>query len=306
MRTVFFGTPEWAVPSLEALLDSDFEVAAIVTNPDRPAGRGMQLKPSPVKQRAVAAGIEVLQPEKARDQALHERLRELRPDVATVVAYGSILPVALLEIPPHGFVNVHFSLLPFYRGAAPVQRAIMEGRRETGVSIMVLTEGMDEGPVLARRETTIGSDDTAGTVGERLSHIGAELLAETLPRYVSGTLTAEAQDDARATYAPKITPDEARISWSDPRSNIRDQVRAMNPVPGAWTLLEDERLKVWRVEPVEGHDLAPGELIVGNVPVVGTGEGALEIQDVQLRGKRRMTGAEFARGLRLGPKVSLG
>ncbi len=294
------------MPSLEALLDSDFEVAAIVTNPDRPAGRGMQLKPSPVKQRAVAAGIEVLQPEKARDQALHERLRELRPDVATVVAYGSILPVALLEIPPHGFVNVHFSLLPFYRGAAPVQRAIMEGRRETGVSIMVLTEGMDEGPVLARRETTIGSDDTAGTVGERLSHIGAELLAETLPRYVSGTLTAEAQDDARATYAPKITPDEARISWSDPRSNIRDQVRAMNPVPGAWTLLEDERLKVWRVEPVEGHDLAPGELIVGNVPVVGTGEGALEIQDVQLRGKRRMTGAEFARGLRLGPKVSLG
>lgn len=281
---------------------SDTEVAAVVTNPDRPAGRGMQLRPSPVKQRALERGLEVLQPERARDLELHERLRTVAPDVATVVAYGSILPTSLLEIPPKGFVNVHFSLLPLYRGAAPVQRAVMEGRAETGVSIMVLTAGMDEGPVLARRTTPIDAHDTAGSVGERLAAEGAELLATTLPAYATGELEAVPQKDEDATYAPKITSDEARIDWTRSADDVRNHVRGLNPVPGAWTTLDGERLKVWSTAPSARSDLEPGELAVEDGLTVGTGDGALELTEVQMRGKKRMDGPELARGLRSGPR----
>lgn len=292
--------------SLSALLDSDVEVAAVVTNPDRPAGRGMKLRPSPIKERALEAGLEVLQPAKARDPELLERVEEIDPDVAVVVAYGSILPKALLEVPSEGFVNVHFSLLPLYRGAAPVQRALMDGRAETGVSIMVLTEGMDEGPVLARASIPVGEDETAGSVGERLAVVGAELLVETLPGYVEGLVEPESQDDARATYAPKITTSDAAIDWSVPVKQIRDHVRALNPMPGAWTTLAGERLKVWRAAPVQRTGLGPGELDTSAGLVAGGADGAVELTDVQLRGKRRMTGAELARGLRLGPGERLG
>ncbi len=294
------------MPSLDALLHSEIEVAAVVTNPDRPAGRGMQLRPSPVKQRALEAGVEVIQPEKVREPWFHDRLRALAPDLAVVVAYGSILPVSLLVIPPHGFVNVHFSLLPLYRGAAPVQRTILDGRDRTGVSLMVLTQGMDEGPVLARRDTDIGPEDTAGAVGERLSRIGAELLVTVAPDYVSGKVAPEPQDDSLATYAPKITPEEGRIDWSRPAASIDAQVRAMDPVPGAWTTLDGERLKVWRVKATHGVDLAPRELMASERLVVGTADDALELLDVQLRGKRRMSGFDLARGLRVGPKHHLG
>ncbi len=293
------------MPSLERLLGDDIEVAAVVTNPDRPAGRGMQVKPSPVKQRALAAGVEVLQPDKARDPGLQRRLMELAPDVAVVVAYGSILPLSLLEVPRRGFVNVHFSLLPRYRGAAPVQRAVMEGQAETGVSIMVLTEGMDEGPVLARRATVIGDDDTAGSVGTRLAVQGAELLVESLEPYVSGTLQPEPQDDREATYAPKITPDEARIDWTMAARRVRDHVRGLDPAPGAWTTLTGSRLKVWRVEPV-ASDLAPGELTAAGSLIAGTGAGALELVEVQMQGKRRMSGRELARGLRFASATHFG
>ena len=299
---MFFGTPEWAVPSLDALLTSDIEVAAVVTNPDRPAGRGMKLRPSPVKQRALERDLPVVQPERARDPELHDRLSDLAPDVATVVAYGSILPTSLLEIPPKGFVNVHFSLLPLYRGAAPVQRAVMEGRAETGVSIMVLTAGMDEGPVLGTRSTPIDRDDTAGSVGARLAREGAGLLLATLPAYVTGELEPAPQDDAQATYAPKVTTEEARIDWTRPASELRDHVRGLDPVPGAWTTLGGERLKVWRTAPSPRRDLAPAELDAEGGLTVGTGDGALELTEVQMRGKRRMEGAELARGLRLGPR----
>lgn len=240
-----------------------------------------------------------MQPDKARDEAFHEQLRDLAPDVATVVAYGKILPSSLLEIPPLGFVNVHFSLLPLYRGAAPVQRAVMEGRSETGVSIMVLTEGMDEGPVLARRSTPIEPEDTAGSVGDRLAAEGAHLLVEALHRFSRGELVPEPQDDGAATYAPKITTDEARIDWSLSQSAIRDHVRGLDPVPGAWSELDGRRLKVWRVEPVSGYSLEPGALDASDRLVVGAGDGALELTDVQLQGKRRMAGTELARGLRL-------
>ena len=293
------------MPSLDALLASDIEVAAVVTNPDRPAGRGMKLRPSPVKERAVEHDLPVFQPEKAREPQLHERLKDLAPEVATVVAYGKILPTSLLEIPPKGFINVHFSLLPLYRGAAPVQRAVMDGRAETGVSIMVLTAGMDEGPVLAMRSTPIGEEDTAGTVGARLAREGAGLLAATLPAYVNGDLQPVPQDEEGATYAPKVTTDEARIDWTRPASELRDHVRGSNPVPGAWTNLGGERLKVWVAALSARRDLQPAEVAVEEGLTVGTGDGALELKEVQMRGKRRMDGAELARGLRLGPRHHL-
>ena len=265
----------------------------------------MQLRPSPVKQRALERDLPVLQPERARDPELHDRLKSLAPDVATVVAYGSILPVPLLEIPPKGFVNVHFSLLPLYRGAAPVQRALMDGRDETGVSIMVLTQGMDEGPVLAQRSTQVVDDDTAGSIGTRLATEGADLLVETLPPYLSGELQPVPQVDQEATYAPKVTTEEARIDWSRAATELRNHVRGLNPLPGAWTTLDGERLKVWSAAASDRSDLAPGQLVVEGGLTVGTGDGALELTEVQMRGRRRMDGAELARGLRLGPRHHL-
>lgn len=296
---MFFGTPGWAVPSLEQLLNSGFEVAAVVTNPDRPAGRGMELAQSPIKEAALHAGIEVLQPDKARDPALHERLSKLAPDAAIVVAYGKILPATLLDIPRLGFVNVHFSLLPAYRGAAPVQRALMDGVTETGVSILVLTEGMDEGPVLSAEAIEVGADDTAGTLGRRLAEVGAKLLACILPGYASGDIQPAPQDDARATYAPKIATAEARIDWTRPAESIRNLVRALNPAPGAWTTFRDLRLKVYAVKHADDGELSPGEVRAERQLVVGTSDGALALNEAQVAGKRRMTGSELARGLRI-------
>ena len=284
------------MPSLKALLDSPAEVAAVVTNPDRPAGRGMELRPSPVKQEALAAGLEVLQPVKAREPELEERLRAIAPDVAVVVAYGSILPGRLLEVPRLGFVNLHFSLLPGYRGAAPVQRAVMDGASVSGVSVMVLTEGMDEGPVLALREVDVRPDDTAGTLGERMAELGGPMLVETIERYVAGLLQPQEQDHAAATYAPKITPEEARVDWTRPATEIVDHIRGLNPAPGAWTEWSGRRLKVWAAR-VTDRSLPPG-VLGGPGLVVGSGTVALELTDVQLAGKRRMPGAELVRGLR--------
>jgi methionyl-tRNA formyltransferase len=302
MRTVFFGTPRWAVPSLEALLESDIEVAAVVTNPDRPAGRGMALRPSPVKEHALGAGLEVLQPQKARSPEFHDALLELAPDVATVVAYGKILPGSLLAVPRLGFVNLHFSLLPEYRGAAPVQRAVMDGRSVSGVSIMVLTEGMDEGPVLAATEEPVTDDDTAGSLGDRLAAVGATGLVDALAAYEAGNLVPVEQDHARATYAPKITTEEAAIEWTESSGVIRNKVRGLNPVPGAWTTLRGERVKIWATRARAEAGLAPGELDVqDDALVVGTGDGALDLIEVQLQSKRPMSGADAARGLRLAP-----
>lgn len=306
-RTVFFGTPDWAVPSLERLLASELEVTGVVTNPDRPAGRGYELQPSPVKVAAQGRGLAVWQPEKARDSELLRRLEELAPDLCVVVAYGKILPAALLEVPRLGFVNVHFSLLPAYRGAAPVQRAVMDGLSETGVSIMVLTEGMDEGPVLARRAEPIGPDDTAGSVGERLAVAGADLLVPTLEAYLAGELAPSEQDHAAATYAPKLSTEEAQIDWNQPSSVISAKIRGLQPAPGAWTTLGGTRLKIQRAVPVGGEALPPGFLRVEPEALkVGSGDGNLVIVEAQLAGKRRMAGIEIARGLRPDGDLSLG
>jgi methionyl-tRNA formyltransferase len=300
---VFFGTPEWAVPSLEALIGAGIDVAAVVTNPDRPAGRGLDVTASPVKVAAQRAGLDVQQPESARAPEVAKWLQSIAADVAVVVAYGKILPQLLLDAVPHGFVNLHFSLLPAYRGAAPVQRAIMDGLDRTGVTVMILTAGMDEGPVVDRAEVRIEDDDTAGTLGARMADVGAPLLVETLPRYVSGELTPIDQDHSVATYAPKVTPDEARIDWTQGSRRVRDFVRALNPTPGAWTELRGRRLKVHRVEDASGGEdgLGPGTLRAVDDLLVGTGDGAVALVDVQPAGKRRMTGAELARGLRPEP-----
>jgi methionyl-tRNA formyltransferase len=299
MRVVFFGTPAWAVPSLEALAGGDFDVAAVVCNPDKPSGRGMSVHAPPVKLAADSLGLPVRQPKSARDPEFRSWLEEMQPDVAVVVAYGKLLPPELLEVPGAGFVNVHFSLLPEYRGAAPVQRAIMEGKTSTGVSLMVLTEGMDEGPVVAVVDVEIEPEETAGELGARLAPMGADLLVRTLPGFVDGSVPPTPQDDEEATYAPKLTTDEARIEWTRPAGVIHDQIRGLNPAPGAWSVLKD-RVKIWRARIHEGGPaLEPGEIEVGAEVLVGTGEGVLALTEVQAAGKKKMSASDYARGLHL-------
>ena len=281
-------------------MSSGIEVAAVVTNPDKPAGRGMKMSHSPVKEAALGHGLDVIQVPRARDPELLARMNAIAPDVAIVVAYGSILPKALLDVPHKGFVNLHFSLLPLYRGAAPVQRAIMNGDEISGVSVMVLTEGMDEGPVLATRELPIDDDDSTRTYGERLALDGADLLAETVNAYLEDNLVPTPQDDSRATYAPKLTTEDARIDWTSTSGRIRDLVRALDPEPGAWTTLTGTRLKVFKATPFEERSLAPGEpAVTGASLLVGTGDGSVRLEEVQPATKRRMAGADFARGLRI-------
>ncbi len=273
-----------------------------MTNPDRPAGRKLEPKPSPVKVAALEAGIEVIQPDRARDPEFVDKIRGLAPDVAPVVAYGKIFPASLLEIPRLGFVNVHFSVLPSYRGAAPVQRAIMDGATETGVSIIILTEGMDEGPVLALERTPVAPDESAAEVGERLAGLGARLLVDSLVRYASGELEPVEQDHSAATYAAKIESEETRIDWSQPAEKVRDLARALDPQPGAWTTLRDRRVKVYRAEPAAGPAHSPGEIAWAEGRLlVGTGTEPVDITQVQPAGKRRMSGDEMARGLRPAP-----
>ncbi|MEA2499332.1 MAG: methionyl-tRNA formyltransferase [Actinomycetota bacterium] len=307
MRVVFLGTPAWAVPSLEALRRGPFDVAAAVTNPDKPAGRGMLQRSPPVKLAAERLDIPLQQPPSARAPEFASWLRSVAPDVAVVVAYGKLLPAEVLDIPAKGFVNLHFSLLPSYRGAAPVQRAIMNGEAVTGASIMVLTEGMDEGPVVASQSVDIAPEETAGELGDRLAESGARLLVDTLPGYVDGSIVPVEQDDAAATYAAKITTEEARIDWTRPARRVHDLVRGLNPAPGAWTTVGDARLKIWRSEVAAlGETLAPGEVSAGKELIAGTGEGALILSEVQLAGKKKMSGADLARGLRMAPGTRFG
>ncbi|MDQ3985143.1 MAG: methionyl-tRNA formyltransferase [Actinomycetota bacterium] len=279
-------------------MSAGVEVVAVVTNPDRAAGRKLELRASPVKSAAVERGLEIVQPDRVRDPDFEKVIRQLAPEVCVVVAYGKILPGSLLEVPPFGFVNVHFSLLPLYRGAAPVQRALMDGVDETGISIMVLTEGMDEGPVLARRSIRVAPEETAGQLGPRLAAEGAVLLAEVLPAYVSGELEPLPQDHDRATYAPKVTADEARLDWTKSAREIHNQVRGLNPEPGAWTTFRGKRLKVLRTIPRLSAELEPGLLVEAHPATVATGNEAVELVEVQPAGKRVMAGEDFIRGLR--------
>lgn len=300
MRVAFFGTPAPAVPALEALVeDPRVTVPLVVTNPDRPRGRGHRLAAPAVKVAARDAGIEVAQP--ARAAEVGARLDALALDACAVVAYGQLLPAALLAVPTRGFVNLHFSLLPAWRGAAPVPAAILHGDRETGVTCFVLDAGMDTGPVLTTRTTRIGPDETAGELTGRLAELGAPLLVDAIVGLVNDELQPRPQDDAGASYAPLISPDDARIDWRWPAEHVQRAVRAYNPVPGAHTRFRDGRLKVHRARVVPGTGEAGTVIAVDDrsgAPVVACGAEAVRLDEVQPAGKRRMAGAAFTRGYR--------
>jgi methionyl-tRNA formyltransferase len=305
MRLVFAGTPQTAVPSLEALLRSQHQVAAVLTRPDAASGRGRAIGPSPVARCAENAGLEVLKPASPRDPGFLDRLGTLRPDCCPVTAYGALIPRAALEIPAHGWVNLHFSLLPAWRGAAPVPHAIWHGDDMTGATTFRLVAELDAGPVYGVMTEPIGPDDTAGDLLDRLACAGADLLVRTLDGIESGGLRAVQQPAEGVSFAPKLTPDDARVRWSDPALAVGRQIRACTPAPGAWTTLGEARLKLWpvRVPAAAGDEPPPrpGELRISRSGVtVGTATTPVELGDVQPGGKRRMPAAEWARGLRAG------
>lgn len=298
MRVVFFGTPEAAVPSLRAFLTAPgVEVAAVVTNPDRPSGRGHRLTPPPVKALAERAGVPVWQP--AKPGEILDDLAALEVDACAVVAYGSLLPRSLLDAGGRGFVNLHFSLLPAWRGAAPVQAALLAGDKVTGVTCFVLEAGMDTGPVLASAATAIGPDETAGELVARLADLGAPVLVDAVSALVDGLVKPVAQDHERATYAPKIGPEDARLDWSRDAAALARAVRAFNPVPGAHTTFRGDRLKVHRARQADAAGV-PGAVVTlaDDGPVVACGTGALTLTEVQPAGRPRMAGPDFANGYR--------
>ena len=302
MRVVFAGTPQTAVPSLDELLRSKHEVVAVLTRPDAPSGRGRQVGPSPVAERAASAGIEALKPASPRDPGFLSRLREIAPDCCPVTAYGALIPRAALEVPAHGWVNLHFSLLPAWRGAAPVPHAIWHGDDMTGATTFQLVAELDAGPVYGVMTQPIGSGDTAGDLLARLATAGAALLVQTLDGIESGDLRAVPQPADGVSLAPKLTTDDARVRWSAPALAVGRQIRACTPAPGAWTTVGEARLKLWPVRecaPAAGEPPGPGELRVSKSGVlVGTATHPVQLGDVQPGGKRRMPAAEWARGLR--------
>lgn len=302
MRVLFAGTPAAAVPSLQALLGSDHEVVAVLTRPDAPTGRGRTLRPSPVRAVADDAGVPVLTPRTLRDAEVQARLRELAPDAAPVVAYGNLIPPAALDIPRHGWINLHFSLLPAWRGAAPVQRAVLAGETETGMSTFRIDAGLDTGDVLAMRGTSIGPLETSGELLERLAVEGAQLLVRTLDELAAGTAVATPQE-GEATHAAKLTAQEAQIDWNAPAEAVSAHIRGMSPDPGAWTLLRGERFKVLGVDAAQVPEdlaLAPGQLHATRRSVfAGTATRPLALGTVAAAGKKAMRAADWARGAAL-------
>ncbi len=301
------GTAELSCASLEKLAaGKDFQLLAVVTQPDKPKGRELKLQPSPVKILAEKLSLPVLQPAKARDENFISTLRGLSPDLIVVVAYGQILPPAILELPRHGCVNVHTSLLPKYRGAAPIQRAIAEGNAETGVTLMQMDAGLDTGPILAARRTPILPADDSQTLHDRLAHLGAELLVETIPDYVAGKITPSPQPVTGASYAAKIKKEDGQINWQLPTSEIWNRLRAFTPWPGAFTSLvgaaKPTLLKIWRAEPVAKNGRA-GEVLAAdkNGIVIGCGQGSLCITELQREGGKRLLAEQFLQGFPLPP-----
>ena len=308
MRIVFGGTPDVAIPSLDALAGSRHELVAVVTRPDAPSGRGKKLTASPVAQRAAELGIEVLKPQRPRDEEFVARLAELAPDCCPVVAYGALLPQRVLDIPQHGWVNLHFSLLPAWRGAAPVQHAILAGDKTTGATTFRIVLELDAGPVFAAVTEPIRPDDTAGDLLHRLSVSGARLLVTTLDGIEDGTLTPTPQpeSDGQLSYASKISVDDARIDWKEPADVVDRLIRACFPAPGAWTTFEGERFKINSAR-ISDAVLPPGVLDVTKRSVrVGTGTQALALGEVQAQGKKPMAAADWARGVSFDTEPKLG
>jgi methionyl-tRNA formyltransferase len=323
VRLVFAGTPEVALPALRALVASRHTVAAVVTRPDAPAGRGRRLVASPVAELAAELGIETLKPARPREPSFQDRLRAIAPDCCPVVAYGALLPQSALDIPARGWVNLHFSVLPAWRGAAPVQHAVLRGDDITGASTFQIVQELDAGPVYGTLTEPVRPSDTSGDLLDRLSVAGSQLLVATLDGIEDGTLVAVPQPADGISFAPKLTPDDARVDWKMPAHLIDRQIRGCTPDPGAWTDFEDARLKLWPVTltspsaPVDWHgtdadgspevSVAPGQLRVKRAAVyVGTGTTAVRLGDVQPPGKRRMPAADWARGLHADAAITLG
>ncbi len=308
MRIVFGGTPDVAIPSLDALADSRHELLAAVTRPDAPSGRGKKLTPSPVAHRASQLGLEVLKPQRPRDEDFVDRLTELAPDCCPVVAYGALLPQRVLDIPRHGWVNLHFSVLPAWRGAAPVQRAILAGDQVSGATTFRIVLELDAGPIFASVTEPIRPGDTSGDLLHRLSLSGAHLLVSTLDGIEDGTLTPSPQPetDAQVSYASKITVDDAEIDWKQPADVIDRLIRACFPAPGAWTTFNGDRFKI-NFALLSDVVLAPGALEITKRSVhVGTATRALELGEVQAQGKKPMAAADWARGVSFGREPRLG
>ena len=299
MRLVFAGTPEVALPSLQAIADSSHELVGVVTRPDAPAGRGRKLTPSPVARLAAELGVPTLKPDHPRDPEFQAVLRGLRPDCCPVVAYGALLPQGVLDLAPRGWVNLHFSCLPAWRGAAPVQHAIWAGDEVTGATTFRIVRAMDEGPTYGVMTERIRDTDTAGVLLARLAEGGAGLLLTTLDGIEDGSLEARPQPPEGVSYAPKITVEDARVDWDDPAVAVDRRIRACTPAPGAWTTYDGTRVKLGAVTPTDQR-LAPGELRIGRTDVlVGTATTAVRLSEVKAFGARQMPAADWARGLRL-------
>ncbi len=305
---VFFGTPDFAVPSLATLDKSGHKVLRVVTQPDRPKGRGRKLTPPPVKLAAMKYGADLLQPESIRDQAFLDEMRQLDPDFFVVVAFGRILPESLLTIPRRGTINVHASLLPKYRGSAPIQWALINGEAETGVTTMLLDKGMDTGDILFKQATAIEPTDTAATLHHRLSEMGASLLAETLSAYAAGKVTPIKQDNDQATCAPILKKSDGHIDWEMPAEKIDTFIRGMHPWPGAFTFLGKRRLKIISAHPVKTDEQAPSGTVLrcfSDELCVATGSGALSIDEIQGKSGKHLSVAEFLRGCPMPPGTLL-
>ena len=309
MRVVFAGTPDFAAAALKALIAAGHEIPLVLTQPDRPAGRGMKLKASPVKAVALAHGLSVAQPENLKSEAARQPIRDAAADIMVVAAYGLILPEAVLAMPRLGCVNIHASLLPRWRGAAPIQRAIEAGDRETGITLMQMDKGLDTGAMLTRSALPILASDTAGSLHDKLAQLGAHDIVALLPRLAAGEVAAEKQDDALATYAKKIGKDDARLDWNRSAAELDRQVRAFNPFPGAHALLAGEPLKIWQARPADIGQLGgqpdgqPGTVLaVGREGLrVACGTGALDIAEVQKAGGKRLPIAAFLAGSAIKP-----
>jgi methionyl-tRNA formyltransferase len=317
MRIVFMGTPDFAVPSLRTLLDQGFNVVAVVTQPDRPKGRKRELTPPPVKAFALERGLPVLQPEKLRAAEAVEELTGYKPDLIVTAAYGQILSRAVLALPRLGCINVHGSLLPRYRGGAPIQRSLINGETVTGVTLMYMAEGLDTGDIIAKVEMPITDEDNAGTVFGKLSMAGAELLLEWLPRIADGTAPREHQNDSEATYAPNLTRQDEMLVWTGTSREVFNRVRGLYPMAGGFTFLNGEVLKVWGCRIPQGSDkmmrpewegMVAGSLLeTGSFGIrVRTGDGSVVLTEVQPAGKKSLPAAEFAKGARLAPGTVLG
>lgn len=316
MKVVFMGSPEFAVPSLRALIENGYSLSAVVSQPDKPRARGKKIIPTPVKQVAVANGIRVLQPQKLSSEDFVEQLKKIQPDVIVVVAFGKILTKDILDLPPLGCINVHASLLPKYRGAAPIHRSVINGEKITGVTTMFMDQGLDTGDMLLKESLIINENDTAGDLHDRLAQIGSSLLIKTLHLSKIGKIKRIPQNDKDATYAPPLTKEEQIIDWNEPSYKIRNLVRGLNPWPGARTYINQNMLKIWQcsfyidndMEKEYGH-ITPGTVLRierNNGIVIKTGKGLLLLTELQLQDRKKMKAAEFLRGCSLSKGMVLG